>query len=120
MEELVSTFSERLAELKRILNLSNNEIAHAAGVNQSNIGRYLSGRYKMTQDGICNLCDYYNVEYAWLMGADCDMYKKKTSANSGLSVKELEILSIMSGMTESGVDQLLTIARQISTIYKAE
>ena len=72
----ISTFSERLKLLMDLNSLNAVALATNLKVNKSVISRYLSGQMSPRQDRIDLISNFFNVNHAWLMGYDCEMYKQ--------------------------------------------
>ena len=77
----IATFSERLKLIMDLNSLNANALAAKLGVNKSVISRYLSGQMVPRQDRIDLISNFFNINHAWLMGYDCEMYKQNETKN---------------------------------------
>lgn len=77
----ISTFPERLKLIMDLNSLNANALATKLNVNKSVISRYLSGQMTPRQDRIDMMANFFNVNHAWLMGYDCEMYKQNETKN---------------------------------------
>lgn len=86
----ISTFCERLKLLMDLNSLNANALASKINVNKSVISRYLSGQMTPRQDRIDLISNLFNVNHAWLLGYDCEMYKQnETKAKIIEALKEI-------------------------------
>lgn len=76
---LKSDFKTRLREALDKLGIKQITLSKATGINKGTINNYLSGKYKPKQDNISRICDFLNVDEAWLMGFDVPMNRSNNS-----------------------------------------
>ena len=87
----ISTFSERLKILMDLNSINASALAAKLSVNKSIISRYLSGQMTPRQDRLDLISNFFNVNHAWLMGYDCEMYKQNETKN--LIIESLKDIS---------------------------
>lgn len=66
----IAMLSKRLRERRLELNMTQNELADAAGVDQSQIWKYESGRTFPGADRLLTLCHVLDVSADWLLGIE--------------------------------------------------
>lgn len=93
----IYTFAQRLQEILDTTGLTKSELALSAGVNKSNITRYLKGDYEAKQDVVHRVAKNLGVNEAWLMGYDVPMMPQK-----GVS----DIVPLHSDFFERQIDQI--------------
>lgn len=65
---------ERLKELRKTLNLSQEEFGNKLGVTKATISRLESGTNKLTEQMIKSICREFNVDYYWLTDGIGEMF----------------------------------------------
>lgn len=63
----MSTFGERIQQLRLEKNISQNELSKIIGLHHSNIGRMEKDSQTPSADIIIKLKNYFNVSYDWLL-----------------------------------------------------
>jgi transcriptional regulator with XRE-family HTH domain len=69
-------FSERLKMLREEKNISVKELGEAVGTSGATISRYETGVHEPKSKMVRLLADYFDVNPAWLMGANVDRNNK--------------------------------------------
>ena len=64
---------ERLKELRKILNLTQRELAERLGVSTSHVGDWEGGRYKLTPARIAQICATLHVRREWFETGEGDV-----------------------------------------------
>lgn len=64
----MSSFNERLFELRHQLDLSQAELANRIGVNKQTISQYERGVRRPDLDTLSILCDFFNVSSDYILG----------------------------------------------------
>jgi len=65
-------FSERLKEMREEKNLSVKELGESCGTSGATISRYETGVHEPKSNMVKKLAEFFNVNPAWLMGANID------------------------------------------------
>lgn len=68
--------NERLKELRKTLNLTQQEFADAIGIARGNVGAYEVGKNSLSNAVISLICKTYNVNENWLRYGEGDMFIK--------------------------------------------
>lgn len=68
----MSTFPERLIEIRKQYNLTQKQIADGINVKESQYQKYEYGYNKPRYDVIIKLCSYFNVSSDYLLGLSDD------------------------------------------------
>jgi transcriptional regulator with XRE-family HTH domain len=71
------TFAERMREGMRIRRMRQVDLCEATGLSKSAISQYYSGKHEPRQDGIYLIAKALNVDEAWLMGYDVNIWTQK-------------------------------------------
>lgn len=71
----MATKGERWQKLIDVTGASQTMLATIAGVNKSNISRYLKDVYAAKDDVVKRVCDVYGISKDWLNGEDVPMYQ---------------------------------------------
>lgn len=66
--------NKRLKELRKLLNLSQEEFGNKLGVTKATISRLESGVNSLTEQMLKSICREYNVNYLWLTEGTGDMF----------------------------------------------
>lgn len=59
-----------LKKLKEMYKINQTELAKVLNTSQQQISRYETGKRKLNEDQIKELCKMYNVSADWLLGID--------------------------------------------------
>ncbi len=110
------TFAQRLRQLMLDKGMNQSELAVAAGINKSNISRYLKGDYEAKQDVIYKISQRFGVNEAWLMGYEVTMEPSNSPKVSEIvpmpqARAEREIDPIWDSLNEDGQKQLCNYGR---------
>lgn len=70
---------ERLRELMLLTGDAQHDVVRKTGIEKSAVSNYLHGKRVPRQDNLYLISKAYNVNPAWLMGLDVEMYEDKTS-----------------------------------------
>lgn len=100
------TFSQRIKQLMDLHDINQSELAKIAGINKSNISRYIKGEYEAKQDVIYSIAKRFNVNESWLMGCDVPMYDKQETSNIIPLTQDREIDRIWNNLNEDGQTSL--------------
>ena len=73
MEEIIDTFSNRLAQAMKIRQIKAVELSEKTGIPKSSLSEYLKGKYQAKPNGIHLLSKALNVDEYWLLGYDVPM-----------------------------------------------
>lgn len=68
--------NERIKELRKILNLSQDEFGYRLGVTNTAISGYESGRRNPTEQIIKSICREFNVNEEWFRNGDGDIFNE--------------------------------------------
>ena len=66
----MTSFSERLKELRKRNNLTQQELADKVGTNRVNVTRWETGRTEPNFETLIKLADLLDVSLDWLFGRD--------------------------------------------------
>jgi transcriptional regulator with XRE-family HTH domain len=69
-------FSERLKVLREEKNMSVKELGESVGTSGATISRYETGVHEPKSNMVKKLAEVFDVNPAWLMGADIDRYNE--------------------------------------------
>lgn len=69
------TFAQRLRQLLTIKNITQAELSRKTGISKSSISHYLKGDWEGKQNCVYAIASAYDINEAWLMGADVPMDK---------------------------------------------
>ncbi len=67
-ENFDASVGERTAHLRRLLSLSQSEVAEKLGVTRQTLANYESGKTPMRASVIRQLCDIYQCSSEWILG----------------------------------------------------
>lgn len=68
-----SNSAERLKELMNHFGITQTELSNTTGIPKSAISMYVNGQRKPKSDRLTIIAEKYNVDEAWLMGANVKM-----------------------------------------------
>jgi transcriptional regulator with XRE-family HTH domain len=71
-------FSERLKQLREEQNISVKDLGERCGTSGATISRYETGVHEPKSNMVQKLADFFNVNPAWLMGADVNRNGEET------------------------------------------
>ena len=98
-------FSQRLAALRAIKNVSAREMSLAIGQNDSYINRIENGQAYPSMQGFFYICEYLNITpMEFFDNSDCDPFtrRKIMSALKLLDAKQLElVLSLVNALIDA-------------------
>lgn len=118
MEEfrIVAEPQYRLKEALDAAQLKASDLAERSGLSKSTISRYLSGECEPKNVAVHKMAMVLHVDERWLMGYDVPMERQsKTISQQALSPEENELLAIYRDANDAGQQQLLYLARLISS-----
>lgn len=78
MIETVSSFKDRLNIALELRNMNPVDLARKAHISESTVSQYRSGYAKPKEDRLADIANALNVNPAWLMGLNVDMYIEPT------------------------------------------
>lgn len=84
MNDINSTFKDRLNEALTFRNMKPSELSRLSGVNEGAISQYRKGLYKASQYNLEKLANALNVPIPWLMGANVASPFEKFDENTEL------------------------------------
>jgi transcriptional regulator with XRE-family HTH domain len=99
--------NRRLLERRNQLNVSQFELAELSDLSQSQISRYELGTNEPTADALIALAKALNVSTDYLLGLT-DSQRQPPQSLTGV---ESEMISLLRGMTEKQIDQMIQIAK---------
>ena len=73
MEEMIDTFSNRLAQAMQIRKMKAAELSEKTGIPKSSLSEYLKGKYQAKPNGVYLLSRALNVDQYWLLGYNVPM-----------------------------------------------
>ena len=86
----MKTISERLKEALKIRHMKAIELSRMTGIDRGSISNYIYGRYEPKQKAIYLMSQALNVNEAWLMGHDVDMYRPSDKPTSTGTVRLID------------------------------
>lgn len=72
----MSTTGERVKQLRKELNLSQQELANGIGFTKMSISRIENDKVKLNSRNAKLICSTYDVSYDWLMNGEGDMFTR--------------------------------------------
>ena len=119
MEEfrIVAAPQHRLKTALDAARLKASDLAERSGLSKSTISRYLSGECEPKNVAVHKMAMVLHVDERWLMGYDVPMERlaKREKEQCTLSPEENELLAIYRDANDAGQQQLLYLARLISS-----
>lgn len=119
MEEfrIVAAPQHRLKTALDAARLKASDLAERSGLSKSTISRYLSGECEPKNVAVHKMAMVLHVDERWLMGYDVPMERlaKREKERCALSPEENELLAIYRDANDAGQQQLLYLARLISS-----
>lgn len=95
----------RLKELREERNLTQNEIAKAINVSQTNIGRWEKGLNEPTATGLIALAKYFNCSIDFLLECEDDI--ETTEIKTNLSYREQKLLRFFNLLEDDEKDKII-------------
>ncbi len=95
----------RLKELREEKNLTQNDIAKAINVSQSNIGRWEKGLNEPTATYLVALARYFGCSIDYLL--ECEEESKMNKKETSLSYKEQKLLRAFSQIDDDEKDKII-------------
>jgi HTH-type transcriptional regulator, cell division transcriptional repressor len=107
----------RLIEALDAAQLKAPDLAERSGLSKSTISRYLSGECEPKNVAVHKMAMVLHVDERWLMGYDVSMERqtKTETSQQALSPEENELLALYRDANDAGQQQLLYLARLISS-----
>lgn len=66
----MTSFSEKLKELRKKNNLTQQELADKVGTNRVNVTKWETGRTEPNFETLIKLADFFEISLDWLFGRD--------------------------------------------------
>ena len=122
---------ERLKELRKTLNLTQQEFAEKIGVKRNTIAQYESGRNAPIDAVITLICRTYSVDETWLRTGEGEMFQPKSRNDELLDYArriaegnpgsiQAKILTAMTRLTDAQWEVLAQVAEQFVAEYQAQ
>lgn len=122
---------ERLKELRKTLNLTQQEFAEKIGVKRNTIAQYESGRNAPIDAVITLICRTYSVNETWLRTGEGEMFQPKSRNDELLDYArriaegnpgsiQAKILTAMTRLTDAQWEVLAQVAEQFVAEYQAQ
>lgn len=114
---------ERLKELRKTLNLTQQEFAEKIGVKRNTIAQYESGRNAPIDAVITLICRTYSVDETWLRTGKGEMFQPKSRNDELLDYArriaegdpgsiQAQLLTVMTRLTDAQWEVLAQVAAQ--------
>ena len=124
----MATFSERLIELRKTRNLTQQELASYVNVNKQTISQYERGVRRPDFETLSSLCDYFNVSADYLLGivnvtvryVDSNDLAILDGLSSNLSKDEESLLHTYRALSKDGKENLVKFANSLLIVQKGE
>lgn len=82
--------NSRIKELRKILNITQQEFANKIGLKRNTIATYEMGKASPSDRTILDICDKYNVKEKWLRTGEGEMFESRPPEDEvGYYVEEL-------------------------------
>mgnify|MGYP004551225267 CR=1 FL=1 len=94
---------ERLKRLRSVLSLTQAEFAEKLGIKQSTYSSIESGRYKLTDRYISQICMIFNVNENWIRTGEGPIFENVA--------KKQEMFELFSKLTPESQDYMLDVLR---------
>ena len=116
-EQKVARLQDRLKEALKIRRKKAIELNKDLGINKGTISYYLSGKSAPKSDRLGIICDYLNVNEAWMLGYDVPMERValNKTLNGDNSLEKISQDALNFGISKS-VDILLELQLPPETI----
>lgn len=122
---------ERLKELRKTLNLTQQEFAEKIGVKRNTIAQYESGRNAPIDAVITLICRTYGVNETWLRTGEGEMFQPKSRNDELLDYArriaegdpgsiQAQLLTVMTRLTDAQWEVLAQVAEQFVAEYQAQ
>ena len=122
---------ERLKELRKTLNLTQQEFADKIGVKRNTIAQYESGRNAPIDAVVTLICRTYGVNETWLRTGEGEMFQPKSRNDELLDYArriaegspgsiQAKILTAMTRLTDAQWEVLAQVAEQFVAEYQAQ
>lgn len=107
----MSTFSKRFKELRRSLNLTQDDLAKKLKLSKSSISMYENGNREPDFETLELIADFFNVDMNYLLG-------KTNKTTRILNRQQYELLSIYDQLNDDGHRHLFEYAGDLLEISK--
>ena len=108
------TIGERVKELRNTLRLTQTEYGERLGVARITIAYYESGKNKLNEYMIRNICKTFNVNYNWLTEGKFEMFLEKNTSLIEKLMSEYNIspsrIPLINAYLKSSSEELLKFA----------
>lgn len=122
---------ERLKELRKTLNLTQQEFADKIGVKRNTIAQYESGRNAPIDAVITLICRTYSVNETWLRTGEGEMFQPRSRNDELLDYArriaegnpgsiQAQLLTVMTRLTDAQWEVLAQVAEQFVAEYQAQ
>ena len=101
--------SQRLCDLLALAGDSQSDLMRKTGIEKSAISNYVKGKRIPRQDKLYLIAKAYNVNPAWLMGLDVEMYETRTNAQQSRVLEYAKRLMNLSERDRETVENLIDI-----------
>lgn len=113
--------NERIRELRKALNMTQQEFADALNIKRNTVASYETGKSNASDAAVVLICRTFNANESWLRTGKGDMFIKKTreeeiseffgSVLSSDSSFKRELVEILAKLDESAWVQLAQVAK---------
>lgn len=120
----VETMDERLKQLRKSLNLTQQEFADKLKIKRNTIAKYETGRGEPIDAVVSLICEKFNVSEKWLRTGEGDMFVKMSrdeeltkffgEVSFGNSDFKRRFISVLSRLDESEWELLEKMARELA------
>lgn len=115
--------NERIKELRKALNLTQQDFAEKIGVKRNTIAQYEIGRNLPIDAVITSICREFNVSEEWLRTGEGEMFKPRSRneelyefvhkvENSEPGSIQAQLLAVMARLTDEQWEVLAQVARE--------
>lgn len=118
---------KRLKELRKYLDLTQEEFAKKIGLSRANVGNIEYGRVLLTDRNIITICQTFNVNEEWLRNGTEPVFKEKNVvlaeeiANSfGLDDFSLKILKRFAKLSDEEQKKVIEVANMLPKLLSDE
>ena len=106
----------RIAELRKEMNLNQVGLALKLNISQYMISAYETGRHQPTADMLTMIADYFNVSVDYLLGRSNIRSIEDNMSKDNLSEKELQMLSLFRTLPNEKKEQAIGIVFAIKNM----
>lgn len=120
---IINSIGDRILELRNKLNISQEEMGNKIGVSRFSVSNYETGKKKVTDRAVKDICREFSVNYLWLTQGVGEMFSTKdddlmTLVDNFLAGENETARALFKAFTRLNDSDWLVIKKLIDSLQK--